>query len=253
VASDAVLAVAREVAQELAERGAEAVALVGSYVRGEAHAHSDIDLLALGPRRLPTSPRPDELLRRGGFLVSVSWRPADAHREDFRSPDWTALVPAWRSAIPIHDPGGVVQALKREAEAWTWADVEKPDEWVAAQITGYAEEVHKLLGALAHERSWSAAVQRSLLAVRLARIMAVRLRLLHETENELWDLVAAELGEQWRRAQAAALGTGGESLEASCRAALELYRLAAREADPLLNDVQREVVEHACAIAADHD
>lgn len=46
--SSEVLAVAREVARELAARGAEAVALAGSHVRGEAHSHSDVDLLAVG-------------------------------------------------------------------------------------------------------------------------------------------------------------------------------------------------------------
>jgi hypothetical protein len=95
------------------------------------------------------------------------------------------------------------------------------------------------------------ATQRSLLALQLAGVMAVRRRILFGTENVMWDLVAEALGARWRRAQRAALAMRGESLEVSCRAALRLYALAAEEAWDLLDRRQRQVVDHACAIAGE--
>jgi hypothetical protein len=57
------------------------------------------------------------------------------------------------------------------------------------------------------------------------------------------------MGQPWASTQARALSEHGESLEDSCRAALELYRLAAAEVRPLLTRHQREVVDAACALS----
>ena len=96
-------------------------------------------------------------------------------------------------------------SLIEEARAWSWGPIERRcDEWVAEQVTGYAEEVHKLVAALRNGNRPLAAVQRSLLAVHR--------RVLYGSENRLWDLVADAMGEGWSRTQSAALGLGGESL-----------------------------------------
>src|SRR5690349_13075610 len=65
-----VVRAAREVAERLAQERAEAVALVGSRVRGDAHDHSDLDLIALG--RGPVR----RLEIHEPFVVSVQWRTA---------------------------------------------------------------------------------------------------------------------------------------------------------------------------------
>jgi hypothetical protein len=61
-------------------------------------------------------------------------------------------------------------------------------------------------------------------------------------------MIAARMGELWSRAQGTAFGAGGEAFEDTCRAALLLYALAAREALPLLNVEQLAVVRHACTV-----
>jgi hypothetical protein len=91
----------------------------------------------------------------------------------------------------------------------------------------------------------TASVQRSLLALRLAPVMALKRRLLYNSENQLWNILARELGAAWTEAQSDALGLGGESVEASCTAALRLFALAADEVRPLLDERQLAVVEHA--------
>jgi hypothetical protein len=80
--------------------------------------------------------------------------------------------------------------------------------------------------------------------------MAVHHRILFGTDNVLWDLVGQHMGARWRRAQGAALSEEGEPLEASCKAALELYRLAAADVRPLLSGEQRRVVDAATALRA---
>lgn len=76
----------------------------------------------------------------------------------------------------------------------------------------------------------AAAVQRSVITLRLPHAMALRRRILDGRENHLWKLVARELGADWRSAQSQALGLGADNQDASCRAALRLSELRGRGA-----------------------
>ena len=243
--SEPVRSIALQIKEELIDTGAQAVALVGSHAVGGAGPESDLDILAIGPASYAWS------LRRRGLLVSVSSRPLDEYRESFTRPqDVCAVVPGWRGAVIFHDPEGLAAALVREANDWSWGPLRRRcDAWVAEQVTGYAEEVHKLVAALRDGNTSTAAVQRSLLAVHLAPVLAVRRRILYGSENRLWDLVSDAMGEEWRREQARALGQGDESFEETCTAALRLYVLAADDVRPLLDRLQREVVDYALAMA----
>jgi len=239
------LRIARRVAREAMASGARAVVLTGSHAAGGAHAESDIDLLLIG-RGVDY-----ELSRRGRFLLSIEWRAAAACRRSLRTPDAVgAAVPGWRDAVIIEDPRGVAAGLQKRARAFTWDSISDDcDRWVAEQVTGFAEEVQKLVAALDRGAAHADAVWRSVMALRLAPVMAVHRRILYGSENVLWDLVSKGMGEPWASAQSRALAEHRETLEASCRAALELYALAAGECWPLLDRRQREVVGHACGIA----
>ena len=234
-------AVAERVARSLAERGARAVALVGSHSRGHADAESDLDFAVIGEGphyRLETY---------DDWLISLGWATAEEQRQRLYEPSYLGThVPGWREALVLHDPEGLAASIQREALEWSWNLVEdRCSAWIAEGITGYAEEAQRLGASLRAGRKTTAAVQRSILTLRLPRTLALHLRILYGTENELWDLVADELGAPWRDAQSAALGLGGESLDASCRAALRLFALAATEVGQHLDDRQLAVVEHA--------
>lgn len=243
--SEPVRSTALRITEELVESGARALVLVGSHAVGDAGPESDLDLLAIGAASYAWS------LRRRGLLVSVSSRPLDDYRESFTRPrDVCTVVPGWRGAVILHDPEGLAAALVREASDWSWGPLQRRcDAWVAEQVTGYAEEVHKLVAAFRDGNTSTTAVQRSLLAVHLAPVLAVRHRILYGSENRLWDLVSDAMGEEWRREQACALGQGDESFEETCTAALRLYVLAADDIWPLLDRLQREVVDYALAMA----
>jgi predicted nucleotidyltransferase len=239
------LEVAEQETAELVDAGAQAVILTGSHARGDAHAESDLDLRVIGDGP------PEALKRHEEFLVSISWQELEKHREDLEDPSAVGtVVPGWRTCVIIHDPDGLAAKLKAEAEEWDWDRIaEKSDEWVAHEVTDFAEEVHTLIGNLDMDQLSGAAAIRSQLAMNLAQVLSVHRRILYETENELWDRVADEMGRGYAAAQELALGVKEASLKESCDATLELFGIVAAEARDLLSDTQREIVAHACRLA----
>jgi hypothetical protein len=237
--------VARAVGREMTALGAKAVVLLGSHATGTSNEHSDLDVCAIGrgPGYAPS--------RRGGFLVSTAWITTARVRRSFRDPGAVcAAIPGWREAIILADPEGIAARFQRQAERWTWTAIDTDcDRWVAEQFTGWSEEVHKLVGMLERGEQLGAAVQRSVLAVRLAPILAVHRRILYGSENRLWDLVAQAMGEPWASTQRAAFALNGESPEKSARAALRLFTIASEALGELLSKQQRGVAEHACSLA----
>jgi len=240
-----VLQISQAVSRRLVKQGAEAVFVFGSRVREDAYKESDIDIHAIG--------RGHEyrLERLQGFLISISWGTARQHLQAFADPSKAGgIIPAWRNAVIIHDPKGIARTLKEDAERWRWESLSRQtDRWVAEEITGWAEEVHRLIGNLQLGRTTAAAVQRSVLAIKMAPILAVHKRILYDSENQLWALVSAKMGAKWAKLQSIALGEGNQSFEESCKAALQMFALVAQEAKHLLNRRQYLVVAHACEIA----
>jgi len=241
-----VLSMSEKISRRLVAEGAVSVVLAGSWVRGDAHQGSDIDLWAVGKK----STYHLELV--SGFLVAVSQRTMSQFSNEFRDPAKVAgAVPGWREALILFDLHGLAKQLKREADSWRWDSIaRKCDRWVAEQVTGYAEEVCKLVGNVRLRRYWAAAVQRSLLAIRMAPILAVHSRILYGSENRLWDLVGDSMGREWKNLQARAFGEGKVDFAESCKAALGLYAIAARSVLPLCNKQQTAVVEYACELSA---
>jgi len=177
---DNVPSVARRVAEGLAADGAEAVVLLGSHARGDAGPESDVDVLAVGPRTYACRPE-----RRGGLLVSVTSRPPESCRLELADPGSVcAAVPGWREAVVLHDPGGTAAALIEDARVWGPLQG-RCEAWVAEEICTLAEEVHKLFSSLWAGLRATAAAQRSVLALRLAGVMAVHRRILYGSENRL--------------------------------------------------------------------
>jgi hypothetical protein len=236
-----VRALASKVAADLAVAGAEAIVLVGSHARGDASPTSDLDLAVVGEG-------PHHVLElRQGVLVSCGWASADEQRRRLYDPEYLCThVTGWRSGIILHDPQHIAADIQAESARWSWSLVDEPvGAAVAARVTGLAEEVQKLASALAQGLRTAAAVQRSVIALHLPLALALHRRILYPSQNEAWDLVGQAGTDEWERTQRAALGETTSSLEETCRAALELYRLAVEETNELLDEDQRAIVELA--------
>lgn len=227
------------------QEGAQAVVLVGSRARGTASGDSDIDVAVVG-----NGPH-HRLEVHDGTLVSVGWASADEQRARLYEPKYLAThVAGWRDANVLYDPDSVAASIAAEARAWTWDLVaDKCDVWVADTVTSYAEEVQKLVAALGRGHDVLAGAERAILVIHLALPIALRHRILCASENELWDRVAAEIGDAWRDAQNAALGVNGEDLRSSCRGAVRLFGLAVSDVAQLLAEDQRAVVDLALSAA----
>jgi predicted nucleotidyltransferase len=234
-------------ADKLVGEGAQAVVLVGSHATGTAQPESDVDLIVLGDG-------PEyQLSAREGRLLALSWRTAEDQRMRFLAPQSAILeIPAWRSSVLIRDGQGTAAALQAEARSFSWALVaDDAARWVAAELTGWAEEVHKLAAGLRGRRPVLAAVQRNLIATRVPKVMAVHLGTLVVSENDIWEVVARSLGERWREVQRRALSLDGQSLTDSCHAALEMYCEAVALAAKDFNERQRPVVDGAVRLAGE--
>jgi predicted nucleotidyltransferase len=244
--SERALEVANEETARLVGQGARAVILTGSHARGEAHAESDIDLRAVGEGP------PSFLKRNREFLISIKWLGEADHRGALKDPEEVGeVVPGWRHSLILHDPEEIASDIKAQADAWDWSLIESESNgWVADEITDYAEEVHTLIGNLEMKQLSGAAAIRSQLALHLAQVLAVHHRILYESENDLWDRVAEEMGPAWAETQKTALGLRGDSFDDSCNASLQLFLTAARAVGHLLDDRQRAIVDHATGLAA---
>ena len=236
---------AQQLADELVGEGAEAVILTGSWARGDAHPESDLDIRVVGDGE------DKKLLRRDEFLISVGWSTEKENNEMFSDPSEVgSIVPGWRSAKILADPTGKGAKFQAKAEAWTWSEIEKDaDDHVAKEITKLAEEAHTLFTNLELDIPSAAAATRSLIVSELVPIMSIHLRLLYESEKELWDSVAEKMGDGWQDMQERALAQNGDSFNAGCRAAFELFLVAQKKTKDLLDDEQRRVVEHAAVLA----
>lgn len=239
---DAISQIVDGITAELVAAGAASVVLTGSHVRGSAGMLSDIDLhvIGVGPAY--------RLEDRDGRIVSISWHTVDEVEASFLSPSGAgAAVPGWRSAVIVHDTGNVADGLIQRARTWSWDDIgdDVLNAWVAEELTGLSEEVFKLVQLLGQDRLTAAAIQRNLLALRVLVVMATHLRLLYDSENVLWDLVAEAMGAGLERMQAGALGLSDESFRNTCMASLNLFAAACGHVEALFDDRQRAVVSAA--------
>jgi len=237
-----VLRVARGLADEFDPKRRSAVVLAGSWARGDAREASDIDLWVIGRRK------GDVIFERDGRQVSVRYGTVAGDRREMRTPTRLGgVVPGWRSAKVLRDPNGAAARLRSEARQFRWSSVRPAcDAYVAEQLVGWAQHVAKLLRAMETGERETAAVQRGLLANRMAFLRALDLEYLWGTENGLWERVAERAGSAFRSAQRTALGIAGQSWRDSCEGALRLYALTARANLGLLRGEKRRIVEDAC-------
>ena len=219
-----------------------AVALAGSYARGDATHWSDVDIIRYAATMPATSEERYTLAIRDWRLVSVSTTTIAEKQAEMAQPEVAIFaVPGLRQARILHDPSGALAALHQRARDFTWEPLRAAaNAYASEMVMGQAEEAHKLLGAL-NRRDESATLYAAHGAVAgLTRAVAVGRGVLIESENSYYRQVqeAAGLDSAWTRYHRIAAGFVTEPghttpADAIGIAALHLYCETARLLWPL--------------------
>jgi hypothetical protein len=233
-----------------------ALALLGSYARGDAGPYSDVDLLRLLAADAP-EPQDDGTHLIGGQLVNVSSAALADTTAWFERPEQAvAQVAGLRRARALLDRGGAFAGLQARARAFVWdaAMQGRADRWASRQLVGWAEEAHKGLEGLRrgdvgrllnarHGGSWG-----------MSSVMQVQRGVLVSGDNAFYDEVGAAMADQpeWLRLRRVAFGLEDEAgvappIAAQVRAGLRLYRLTAALLDAALHPEDRPAIAHTVA------
>ena len=222
-----------------------AIWLAGSHATGDPGRFSDVDLGVISA----SGRRGFSLEVHDGLLLSISMISERAMLKAFDEPAIVgAAVPGWRDAILLFDPEGCGAALKRAAQDWRWDNIAAAcNAWCAAQAVSAADDVLKLANAIDRRDLREAALRRNTLAARLPLVMSVRRRLLYGSERNLFRVVDRELGDEWARKHATALGVQPVPPAEGFSAVWWLYQRVADDIAPLLNEHQSAIVKLALA------
>lgn len=204
--------------QDLIEPGVCGLLLVGSHARGEAHEYSDLDLERYWLAE-SWPHRSGRMLIWRDRLTSLTDLTLARVSEELKRPEqWIWTAGNLRNARILHDPTGAMASLVELARQPGPAG----REWAAAELPGWAEEVHKLLGSLALGDDALAFSARFALVKGLTVLAAVDLGLAIETENRFFEQVRAEAGGEWAHAQTVAMSGEVPGVQRT-RAALRLF------------------------------
>ena len=236
-----------------------AVALAGSYARGDASRWSDVDIIRYTEMPPATSEERYTLAIRDGRLVSLTTTTIAAKQAEMGRPEEAIfVVPGLRQARILHDPTGALAALHQQARDFAWEPLRAAANAHANEtVMGDAEEVHKLLSALSR-RDESAIRYATLgLVLGLTRAVAVGRGVLIESENSYFRQVqdAAGADSAWTRYHRIAAGfvAGASRLApatAAGIAALHLYRETAHLLLSLLLPRHLPVIEDTLELIA---
>jgi hypothetical protein len=216
----------------------EALALTGSHARGEATAHSDVDLLRFTQADPTTERERYHLWLLDGRLVSISTTTIAAKRAELTRPE-SALwaVSGLRQARILRDRDGALAGLIAEAHAFTWTPALRAAaaDHASETLAGLTEEVHKLLGA--RERGDESALLYAALGLQqsLTRAALVAHGVLLASENAYFAeaLRLADVGSRWEQLLRVVIGydappAGASPARRRGDAALWLYVEATR-------------------------
>ncbi len=215
-----------------------AFALLGSYARGDAGPHSDVDIA----RFVNDDKREEEarsiLIDDGGSAERAGDRKA---RQGQRwSRQWLVVhstitpsqVESWftepgqavniivglRDGLGLWDPDGVFAAIQERARQFEWTPTlrEKADRLASKELVGWIEEAHKGLEGLQRNDTGRLLNARFGLSWGLAWVMRLHLGVLSASDNTFYDDVIGAVGPEsrWASLLQRAFGTaaGGESL-----------------------------------------
>jgi len=236
---------------EFADADTIGMLLAGSHARGDATPHSDIDLIRFTAILPEAEAERYTLVYPEGRLVSLSTTTIDAKRNELSRPEtaiWAA--PGLRQARILLDRDGALAALLGAAQNFRWEPLQPAaDVYASYNMMGLAEEVHKVLGALANGDEAMALYGAWGLAAGLLRAVAVQRGVLIRTENSYFQQAqeAAGLDSAWSRAFRVAVGLEMATAMTRAAATLRLYQETAALLASALQRQHLDVIRGALA------
>jgi hypothetical protein len=227
-----------------------AIALFGSYARGDATPFSDLDLV-----RFTDVPSADErtLHQRGDLLISLWTSTIQSHYSEMSHP-WTACrcVVGIRQAQSLIDPTGAFAALQAVAFEFKWELLQDAAGNFSSNIIFHeAENARKIMGALLTGNESAMVFGITELCQNLTRALTVQRGELITSESSYFEQAqrCGGLDTSWTRLLRIAAGVAAGSpdyspLTARAHAVLELYH----ETALLLHSILR--AEHIAVIDA---
>ena len=167
--------------------------LVGSYARGEATAHSDIDLTHFV--REQSSPQTTYHLYNDHLLSLLTIALPDEATLFNQPQSAIYALPMWRDAHILLDPTGAIHARQQYALNFDWQQIKEIAN-IRASFVLYkkSEEVITLLRMLETDNLWGAEALRGFLLNWLATAVAMRYGILIRSEKTLYPDIIDYLG-----------------------------------------------------------
>ncbi len=209
------------------------IAITGSFARNESDPYSDVDL-AHYVRQKPAADTELYRLRFvDDYLVSLKITTLEAEYAGLRKPEQAIwIIPALRRLFILLDKDGSLAALKEAAATATWEPLQAgANAYASRELSGYAEEIHKILGGLAQRDESKTLYAVWGLTRGLATALLVQRGALVPTENAYIDFAQNAAGRTsgWARQFRLAIGldplpTGKPAFVGYGVAGLHLYR-----------------------------
>jgi predicted nucleotidyltransferase len=224
------------------------VGIAGSYARGEENKYSDVDFDVF-VSKLPENIYDRYRLRYGeNKLFSLKSILLDDERAALRNPRraiWA--VPGLCGMKIVLDKDGSLSTLQQAAQDFDWSPLQPAANYYAAEeVTGCAEEVHKIMSGLARRHESTVLYATWGLVKSMLEAVAVQRGLMIISENRYFDLLQDSMGRdsKWTRAFRKAWGLDPTESQYQARgaAALTLYCLTAAMFDELIPEKHRNVV-----------
>jgi len=210
----------------------QAIALMGSFARGEAGEFSDVDLIRFIPKENQHEFGIESYLIKDQLVV-VSTVKLDETDTWFSQPEAaTRWITGLRQAKPLWDPVSCFQSIQQRARKFVWNNhlQKQADAYASREMVGWIEEVHKGLEGLRRKDSGRLLNARFGLSWGLMNVMRVQRGVLVASDNTTYTEVTVSIGNHstWAILSRKAFGLDSPmEIEMQVKAGLWLYVVTA--------------------------
>ena len=235
------------------------IAITGSFARSEGGLYCDVDLTHYVRQKPAAETEPYRLRFVDDHLVSLKITMLEAEYASLRNPEqaiWT--IPGLRQLCILLDKDGSIAALKETAAKATWEPLQAAaDAYASRELSGYTEEIHKILGGLTQRDESKTLYAVWGLTRGLSNALLTQRGVLISTENAYIDLAQNAAGRTsgWTRQFRLAIGLdplppGEPAFVGYGVAGLHLYRETVAIFRHILSPEDADVVNRTLEIIA---